>query len=332
MIAKHLTLGALCLISGLAFAGAASDDPAAQGAMGGISSLSIGYLSPNTQDTPQVGERYVLNSIHIFKVITNNVPVTIQPNAKRAGEDLPVPAGAAFNVIGKRTTPQGVILDITPFEVEDYSEIPGDFEVTQEDFMAANFEMENPLIADQQIEDDARKLSLKQALALDEEDQAESVYYTSEARNGGGTSHAGHGGSRHGGMTYCLQNVEIKAKEMGVCPYKISMGYARAALPGFVHQCGMTETGYSDSLPLGSVCVSHGTSHHLCGGSPCGDAKIKVGSNTWCNYVGACDNDPGIGSLYGCAAAGGGSVKSSDNSGSSSSKPASHAPIRRRRR
>ncbi len=243
---------------------------------------------------------------------------------------MTLPAGASIDILDnpQADAQYGALINIAPFDVEENSEVPADFVVSIDDMKTAQAQLVVPNILDAMIEAEASDLTEEQALALDKSDSENNSYFLQEARRGraGGGRHAGRGGRRGGGMTYCLMNVEIRAKNMGICPYKISEGYARRSLPGFVEKCGMVRTAYSDSLPIGSICVSEGTGRHMCGGAKCGDAKMKVGAGSWYNGVGSgYSSEHAIGFLYGCVAPGGSRVTqvSANDSGEDSGKKSS---------
>jgi hypothetical protein len=282
------------------------------------------------------GQRLILNQEHAFFVLKNNVPQADQPNAAQAGEWVTLPAGASIDVIGdaQADAQYGSVVNIAPFDVEPDSVVPADFVVTTADLKTANAQIVIPNILDAQIEQQAQDLTEKDAFALDQSESQNNFYYLQEARlgRGGGGRHAGRGGGRHAGMTYCLMNVEIKAHQMGICPYKISEGYARRSLPGFISKCNMISVGYSDNLPLGSICASEGTGHHFCGGARCGDVKMKVGANTWYNGVGPNSSQHAIGFTYGCVAPSGSGLRQVALNSGQRTRHAAKAVHKRRRR
>jgi hypothetical protein len=254
---------------------------------------------------PRADEHYIVQMATVLYVVQNNVPKNAQPNAAGAGEWVTLPEQAVISVLGVRQDNQfGTVLNIS-LDTEPDSKIPMDFDVAFSDFKTASIELlPEDLIA--KMEAASANQTEAQAIQADIEDQliARDGYFTSEASRRGGTRHAGRGGARHAGMTYCLANVEDRAKQMGVCSYRVHaspQGWARTSLPGFIADCNMTQYHGSDyqSLPIGSICVSHGTFHHYCGGQPCGDAKIKVGARSW--YGVGYSIAAGIGDIIGCA-------------------------------
>lgn len=256
---------------------------------------------------------YYLPRAYMFQVIRNNVPKSEQPNAVQSGGYVSIPELATISVLGSRQDPQyGEVLNVS-LDTEPDSSIPSDFEISAEDLKSSGAQLvPEDVLAKIENADQTED----QAIAADLADQQAAVdgFYTMEAsgRRRAYRSY-GRGGRRHAGMTYCLANVEDRAKQMGVCPYRVyasPQGWARTSLPGFIRLCNMTRYTGTDyqNLPLGSICVSHGTFHHYCGGKPCGDAKIKVGARSW--YGVGYSNHENIGPVIGCAVPAGSPIAS----------------------
>jgi hypothetical protein len=295
---KHFTFSAVLFLTMSTMAFGANNDGST-----GVANLGADPLTSSAADSsqgPQAGQRYTLSRDAAFTIIRNNVPKAHNPNAAEAGQAIILPANTVLDIISTSVTPdKGALVRLAPDEPGNNSLVPSDFEVLASEFVASGANLENIAMLDSEIEDQAANMTVADAVTLDLVNQTDTAA-VSHAR---GRS-AGASGHHSGGMTYCLQNVEVKAAALGICPYKISEGYARRSLDGFETICHMVPTAYSANLPMGSICVSHGTNGHICDGAPCGDTKMKTGQG-WYNGVGSGYSvEAGIGAIIGCVVPG----------------------------